>query len=259
MVLRALRSPTQFHNTSPLLRAIRSQAQPKMSILRPFQRSYQYGGQSDFFENYRIGKAILWTTVGANVVVFAGWQLASQQVSMLKFLNNNFTFNSEAIMQRPWTLLTSAFSHQSLNHLAGNMFSLYAFSSVLLSCGLSPVVFSTVLLGSAVAGNLGSLYHESTKGRSWGRRTRSLGASGAVLGVGAAATLLAPTTSMLLLGLVPVPLWAILGGYIYYDSYNLDDPNSVIGHAAHLGGAAFGAASYVFYLRRFGGVLGRRW
>lgn len=136
------------------------------------------------------------------------------------------------------------------------MFSLYAFGSVLLSVGLSPVVFTAILGGSAIAGNIGFLYHQSAK-QQYARKTYGLGASGAVMGVGAAAALLLPTAPMLLFGFVPVPLFVLLGGYVYYDSYYLDDPNSMVGHSAHLSGAAFGAASYFAYLKRFGGILAR--
>ena len=122
--------------------------------------------------------------------------------------------------------------------------------------GLSPLVFTAVLAGSAIAGNIGFLYHQSAKRQS-ASQTYGLGASGAVMGVGAASALLVPRAPMLLFGFVPVPLFVLLVCYVYYDSYYLDDPSSVVGHSAHLSGAVFGAASYLFYLRRFGGVLGR--
>lgn len=186
----------------------------------------------------------------------------SSKLWPIQFLNNNFLISWDHIRAgRYWTLITSAFSHQDLGHLAGNMFSLYAFGSVLMSAGLSPLVFTSILLGSAVAGNIGFLYHDrQTRLQNDGfrRRMHGLGASGAVLGVGTAAAMLFPTAPMLLFGIVPCPLGVLLLGYVWYDSYYLSDPMSVTGHAAHLGGAAFGAAAYMLYLRRFGGILGRR-
>ena len=232
--------------------------------------------------NYRFGKAVLWSAIGINVGIWAYWRYAyslsrgsmadilsgalkpnSSRLWPINFLNSNFLLNVDDVAQRPWTVVTSAFSHQDIGHLAGNMFSLYAFGSVLLSVGITPVAFSSILLGSAVAGSFGFLYHSSTKQRvvdGFHRKSvNGLGASGAVMGVGAAAALLRPTASMLIFGVIPVPLFLLLGSYVYYDSYYMDDPSSMVGHAAHLGGAAFGAGAYFLVLRRYGGLLGRRW
>jgi len=232
--------------------------------------------------NYRVGKAVLWTTIGINVGVFAYWRYAytqsrgsmadilsgslkpnSSRLWPINFLNSNFLLNVDDVAQRPWTVLTSAFSHQDVGHLAGNMFSLYAFGTVLLSAGVTPITFSSILLGSAVAGSIGFLYHSSTKKRivdGFHRKSvNGLGASGAVMGIGTAAALLQPRASMLVLGVIPVPLFILVGGYVYYDSYYMDDPTSMVGHAAHLGGAAFGTAAYLLLLRRYGGIFGRRW
>lgn len=259
----------------PLQLSPSTMSRPVYSRQSPFGKRFYQSGVDRYFNNIRTGKAILWTTIGANVAVFCGWQYAqnlsrgsmadilsgamspnSSRLKPIHFLNQNFLCSWDHIHKgRYWTLLTSAYSHQNLGHLAGNMFSLYAFGSVLLSVGLSPVVFATIFFGSAIAGNIGFLYHQARGKRA--RQSYGLGASGAVMGTGAAAALMLPTAPMLLFGFIPVPLFVLLGGYVYYDSYYLDDPNSVVGHSAHLGGAAFGAASYILFLRRFGGVLGR--
>lgn len=74
-----------------------------------------------------------------------------------------------------------------------------------------------------------------------------------VMGMGAAATLLAPMTQMVVL-VFPAPLFLVTAGYVAADTYYLDSKTSRIGHAAHLGGLAFGAVYYFVSLRRFGGV-----
>ncbi|RMX82851.1 hypothetical protein D0869_05753 [Hortaea werneckii] len=190
---------------------------------------------------------------------------------------------------RPWTLLTSAFSHQEPLHFAFNMLSLKAFATILTRI---PRIRAPHLIflatGSALAGSLGFLYHDSSRrqnkdqapdnligrtisgsdrqitrgipgARSPGVESRrsALGASGMVLGFGAAATCLAPSTSMTVMFLpVPVPLWMLTAVYAAVDTYFLDDARSPVGHSAHLGGTVFGAVFYVGFLRRFGGVLG---
>jgi membrane associated rhomboid family serine protease len=50
-------------------------------------------------------------------------------------------------------------------------------------------------------------------------------------------------------GIIPLPLWATVAGYAVYDGYYLNDNNSRIGHAGHLGGLAFGIAYYLLRLR----------
>lgn len=69
------------------------------------------------------------------------------------------------------------------------------------------------------------------------------------MGVSTVATCFYPNVRMLLMGVVPMPLWALTAGYIIYDGYFLNDAGATIGHAGHLGGAAFGALYYLLRLR----------
>lgn len=80
--------------------------------------------------------------------------------------------------------------------------------------------------------------------------TRALGLSGVVMGLGAALSLSMPTTRMTGMGAIPMPMWMVMIGYVVYDSARLGDQTSQVGHAAHLGGTAFGALYYWFALRR---------
>lgn len=76
-----------------------------------------------------------------------------------------------------------------------------------------------------------------------------------VMGLGTAAALLKPSATMLLFGVVPVPLWLLMGGYFFYDAYYLNRMDRV-GHAGHLGGLGFGVLYYMLRLRGFGGLFG---
>ena len=82
-----------------------------------------------------------------------------------------------------------------------------------------------------------------------------MGASGMVMGMSLVATCLWPTAPAGLI-LIPItfPLWVLTLGYVDVDTYFLKSETSPIGHAAHLGGAAFGAAYYFAYLRGLGGI-----
>lgn len=71
----------------------------------------------------------------------------------------------------------------------------------------------------------------------------------------AAATLLFPFGTIGIFPLpFPIPLVVVTMGYVAYDTYSLDSKTSTTGHAAHLGGFAFGVVYYLLSLRRFGGV-----
>jgi membrane associated rhomboid family serine protease len=206
-------------------------------------------------------RRVLWCIIGANTVVFGAWQYAaipagtrSPNFQVLKVLNKHFLTSLEAIKSgRYWTALTCAFSHVSVGHFLGNMISMYAFASVLTSIyAITPLRLVTLTCGSAIAGSVGFYLNEANK--QGGSRRSALGASGAVMGLGSAAAILAPRATMLLYGIVPIPLWAIVAGYFVFDSYYLNDPLSRTGHAGHLGGLAFGAAYTLLKLR-----AGRLW
>ncbi|OQU96978.1 hypothetical protein CLAIMM_02983 [Cladophialophora immunda] len=125
--------------------------------------------------------------------------------------------------QRWWTLVTPAFSHIQTYHIAGNLFAFSTFSRMLLAYGIAPARRALHM--------------------------RALGLSGVVMGLGAAVSLATPKSRVLLFGAVPVPVWLVMLLYTAYDSARLDDQASTVGHAAHLGGAAFGAVYYLVALR----------
>lgn len=91
------------------------------------------------------------------------------------------------------------------------------------------------------------------------RAQPALGASGAVMGLGALATCFAPKLPMQLMFIpIGIPLWVVTLGYAAIDMFYLDAQNSKVAHSGHLGGLLFGLMSYAVYFRRFGGIFGRR-
>jgi len=252
------RTANEFFTASQNNHSLRRRSSPFASS--PTRRAYHHhpfqppSSTSD-------GSAVLWTIIGANTAVFLAWQVASPQsvipyvgISKAKirhFLSSNFLLsNAHLAAGRYWTLLTSAFSQAQLGHFAANMLSLYAFGSVMAAFVIGPAHVATLALGSAVAGSAGFLW-SSQSGNGV-----ALGASGMVMGLGSAAACLAPSAKMLLFGIVPCPLWVLVAGYAFYDSFMLGRP-SMVGHAAHLGGLGFGVAYYLLRLRRYGGIAAR--
>ena len=91
------------------------------------------------------------------------------------------------------------------------------------------------------------------------------GASGVVMGFGAAASCVMPFAPMYFSFIpVPIPMFVLMIGYTAYDYFYLSASDRV-GHSAHLGGAAFGVLFYLTNLRKYGGVVellrrgGKRW
>lgn len=215
------------------------------------------------FAAFNDGQTVIIGIMVANGVVFLAWQKAIGQrpqdlnVDMCAFLESHFTTSIKNLENgRYWTLLTGAFSHISLGHFFSNMVTMYAFGSVLvLHPGLNGARILAISLGSALTGSVGILVQQMM--RDPRKRTDALGASGVVMGLGCAAALLAPTQRMLLLAVVPVPLWGLMAGYFMYDAVFLNRQDGVA-HSGHLGGLAFGAAYYWLSLRRFGGIGFRR-
>ncbi len=190
-----------------------------------------------------------------------GWkQFSSEQTKTLAYLTNHFTLKLDDVKQeRWWTLITPAFSHVDPDHIIGNRTAFSTFSKFLTTCGIGPTSYSLLILGSAISGNLAFLYQASQRQpRGWAYLTsfftqrtelRALGLSGVVMGLGVAISLTIPRVKVLVFGAVRMPMWLLMLLYILYDTARLTDQSSTVGHAAHLGGAAFGAVFYLLWMR----------
>ncbi|OQO03811.1 hypothetical protein B0A48_10452 [Cryoendolithus antarcticus] len=254
-------SSTPFFSQSSLLDRANGQ------ILSTLGRSYS-GGPS--YYSYRSVRAVIWILIGLNVPIFAMWQQAKATNDRRadQLLRKYCTLSWDGIKQgRYYTTLTSAFAHQDWLHFGFNMFALNTFGSVLaMAGGVSPAKVIGLALGSALASSAAFLWHSKPIERDHSRRgwlvatkrepiRAGLGASGLVSGLAGATTLLMPSLRMQIFPIpVAIPLWGVTCIYAAVDAYFLNDSNSNVGHAAHLGGLAFGAVFYLFELRKLGGV-----
>ena len=208
---------------------------------QPFKR----GLSSTSSRSYLIKRYIVFGIVGLNVSIFVTWRVAisrareSGDYSLLAWMDRNCILSSSNLSAgRYWTIITSAFSHHDLGHLLGNMVGFWTFWTI---AAASPQVTVANLLilasGSAISGSVAWLWYERRRRRD----SKALGASGMVMGMGAAAACISPFSRVAFIFLpVPIPLWAAVGVYALYDSFYLDDKSSRVGHSAHLGGSAFG-------------------
>jgi len=189
--------------------------------------------------------------IGLNVFVFLAWQAASYSPPGFEFMTENFLVSTTHILHlHVWTLVTAAFSHNELWHLALNMFVLWSFGTVLEHLW-GTRVFVLVYLAAAV---VASVSHCAVSSFIIGQdNIPALGASGAVSGLLLAYALHFPRHRILLFGIVPVPALAGVLGFVGLDLWGLIAQGRggglPIGHGAHLGGALAGALIYFLYLR----------
>ncbi|KAF2814043.1 uncharacterized protein BDZ99DRAFT_516665 [Mytilinidion resinicola] len=204
--------------------------------------------------NPRPGMGFIWGLIGANVAVFAAVHASPSQS---RKLTRELPMSLQSIREgKYWTIITSGFTHFSGYHLLGNMFTLHAFGRVLVYGARLPLLNLIILsVGSLISGSAFFLAHEKRRERPY-RMVQGIGASGMVMGLGAAAACLVPRT-MMLVAFFPAPLWLVVSGYFAYDYWYLNQHTGTA-HSGHLGGLGFGLLYYVLSLRRFGGVLGLR-
>ncbi len=189
--------------------------------------------------------------LGINVVVFLAWQAATYSPALREFMVVNFLVSTTHLKHGlVWTLLTSAFSHAELWHLAINMIVLWSFGTVLERLWGTRVFVAFYLVAAVVASAchcaVSSLYIGSDD-------ISALGASGAIAGLLLAFALYFPHQKILLFGVIPIPALAGVLAFVALDLWGLvaqgHGGGLPIGHGAHLGGALAGAVMYFAYLR----------
>ena len=132
-------------------------------------------------------------------------------------------------------MVSSAFLHADIGHLAFNMLTLYFFAPVVYSY-LGDFTFGLIYLGSLFFGSLLTLFFHAND-----YSYRAIGASGAVTGVLYSAILLRPDMNLYLFFIpIPIPAYIFGIGYLLYSIYGMKAKRDNIGHTAHFGGAIGG-------------------
>lgn len=130
---------------------------------------------------------------------------------------------------QPWTLITAIFAHVNLGHLVQNMAALLIFGSFLERI-IGRSRWLLIYFVSGVAGNIaGMLFYP---------QSMSLGASGAIMGLVGALTVLRPRATVWFGAELPVAFLSAI--FILTDLVGLLAPSD-IGNAAHLAGFFAGA------------------
>lgn len=147
-----------------------------------------------------------------------------------------YEFHVESIRAgEHFRMITSAFLHADIAHLAFNMLTLYFFAPVVFGY-LGNFSFGIIYLGSLIFGSLLTLFFHAND-----NSYRAIGASGAVTGILYSAILLQPEMNLYLFFIpIPIPAYIFGIGYLLYSIYGMKAKRDNIGHTAHFGGAIGG-------------------
>jgi membrane associated rhomboid family serine protease len=166
-------------------------------------------------------------------------QLFSHVISYL-FLSQDLLWDAK----HPWTIVTQMFTHIGFFHLLFNMLVLYWFGRIagdlLGDHRMLPLYIYSGLFGALVYLLTSPLFYEASSMH---------GASGAIMGIVAAAGMTAPDYQMRLLLFGDVRLKYIVFGLLVIYLISLANMDNAGGQMAHFGGAAFGFF-YVHMLRQ---------
>lgn len=185
--------------------------------------------------------SLVYTIMGINGIIFLLWKSPQFQ----KVLRTYFLMIKETPSN--WSMIGSAFSHQSLGHLAVNMFVLQSFGTSL--CAMIGVSnFLVMYLNSAVISSFFSLLIPVILRNSLA--VGSLGASGAIFSVFGTFAYLIPKAPIALF-FVPVPggAWFLFLGSIVYNIAGIGFKWGAQDFSAHIGGCVAGLL-YGFYFNR---------
>jgi len=189
--------------------------------------------------------------IAVNVVVFLAWQAARVDQALEQVMAGNFLVSTSHLLHGHWwTLVTSAFSHIDLWHIALNMFVLWSFGTILEKLW-GTRIFLIFYFAAAVVASASHCFVSSVL--MGNPNINALGASGAVSGLLLAFALLFPKHRILVFGVIPVPALVGALAFVAIDLWGLfaqtQGGGIGIGHGAHLGGALCGFLFWASYLR----------
>ncbi len=151
--------------------------------------------------------------------------------------------NLQALISKPWTIITYMFLHESFLHILFNILWLYWFGRIFLEYLSERKLLGVYFLGGLAGAffyiasfNLFPAFEDVVL------MSRALGASAAVLAIVISISVYVPNYTIYLLFLGPVKLKFIAVVIVILDIINIASHNAG-GHIAHLGGAFFG---YIF-------------
>jgi membrane associated rhomboid family serine protease len=136
-----------------------------------------------------------------------------------------------------WRVITYQFLHGGFVHIFFNMLGLYFFGPMLEQLWGS----RRFLIFYLVCGAMGGIFYPLLARIGWLAAGPMIGASGAILGIIAAAAILFPNSIVLLWAVFPMRLWVLAVLLAFINILNLLGGQNAGGDVAHLAGMAAGA------------------
>lgn len=210
-----------------------------------YDREY-YRRQGPSFLDSMSGRVCLWL-IGVNVGLFF-LQVATRPDHAPSPVTDALILNTDAVLHgQIWRLVAYAFLHDthSLWHIAFNMLFLWWFGNEMEDLYGSKE-FLTFYLTAALIGGLAYVGWQLVDGA----RNSALGASGAVTAVLVLYALHYPHRQILIMFVLPVPIWAFVAFQVAQDTFLfLGREQTMTAVTCHLGGAAFGLLYYRLGIR----------
>jgi membrane associated rhomboid family serine protease len=147
-----------------------------------------------------------------------------------------------------WQLVTYAFLHGSLAHIAFNMIALWSIGGqVELALGTQRfIVYYVACILGAAAAQLATVALMNP-----GEMYPTLGASGGVFGVLLAFAYLFPQARIMVMVPIPIPAWIAAVGYLAIEFFSgVTGLQPGVAHFAHLGGALIGLVLLLYWRSR---------
>ncbi|GES65149.1 rhomboid family protein [Aspergillus terreus] len=237
-------------NTSRILRALAATV-VTTGLCYVFAQWYEPPARADrLWPSVPPAAATIMTIIGMNVGIFALWRLWPPAWRLL-----NRYFITVTAYPRPLSLVGNVFSHQTVRHLAANMFVLWVVGTKVHD-EIGRGNFLALYLASGVFGSFTSLLYHIVRGN---LMVTGLGASGAISGLVAALCLLHADERFTIFFL-PAE-WqevfsakgsAFLTGIVAVEILSMLSPVKAVrmDHVAHLGGYLAGSVWAFFYKKK---------
>lgn len=201
------------------------------------------------------------TTLHKLIYINVGLFLAVQVVRIILFLSNSYGFfdtfldylavpaNTDALLRRPWTLVTYMFLHVDFLHILFNLLWLYWFGTVFVQeLGLKKLL-STYLLGGLAGGLLYVVsYNLFPVFEPVRDEAIALGASASVMAIVVASATYSPDRRMHLIFIGPVKI-VYIALVMFILTSMVDFSVNTGGKIAHIGGALMGFL-FAYYYRQ---------
>jgi len=181
-----------------------------------------------------LGSPLTFAIIIANVI------FSLMAFSDAKLMNANLLTTQGVLGNKEYKrVVTSGFIHANEPHLFVNMLTLYFFGPIV-EGGLGSVNFGIIYVISLLAGSAWALMENRRN-----PRYAALGASGAVSGIVLSVCLLAPTATLYLFFVIPMPVVVFAIAYLVFSAMMSGREGNAIAHEAHLGGALGGALATI--------------